>query len=107
MRTPKIISGDTPHYFEFKTRLLSRFSKPKIREHLKFEVLFFTLQKSQKHNFPPRTGGLTERAVNFMDSEMYLLAHLVNSHKKFLNTNGLSLYHTMRTERVMALANHL
>lgn len=49
---------------------LPHYSKLKIRVHLRFEVLFFTLQKSQKHNFPPRTGGLTKRVINFMDSEM-------------------------------------
>jgi hypothetical protein len=110
VRTPNslFIFGDTPYYFEFKTHLLSHFSKPKIREHLKFEVLFCTLQKSQKHNFPPQEqGGVTKRVVNFLDSEMYWLAHLVNKHKKFLNTKGPSTYHTVCTECVMVLANNL
>lgn len=109
MTTPNsiFIFGDTPYYFEFKTRLLSHFSKPKIGVLLKFEVLLFTLQKSQKHNFPPRTGGLTKKVVNFRGSEMYLLAHLVNLHKKFFNAKGLSPYHTVRTECVMVLAGHL
>ena len=40
----------------------------------KFEVLSFTLRKTRKHNFPRRRGGLAKRVVNFMDSEMYLLA---------------------------------
>jgi len=39
---------------------------------IKFEVIF-TLWKSQKYNFPPKTSGLAERAVHFSDSEIYLL----------------------------------
>lgn len=109
MRTPNfiLIFGDTLYYFEFKTSHLSHFSKPKIRVHLKFKVLFFTLQKSQKHSFPSRIDGLAKRVVNFMDSEMYLHAHLVNPHKKFLNVKGPSPHHTVQTECVMVLANHL
>jgi hypothetical protein len=61
-----------PYYFEFKTHLFSHFSDLIIRMRLKFEVLFFTLFKSQKLNFPPRTSDLAERAVNISDSEIYL-----------------------------------
>jgi hypothetical protein len=75
--------------------------------HLKFEALFFTLQKSQKHNFLPRIDGLAKRVVNFMDSEMYLLAHLINSHKTILHAKGPSPHHTVHTECVIVLANHL
>jgi len=62
-----------PYYFEFKTHLFSHFSELKIKMRLKFEVLFYTLWKSQKPNFSPKTSGLAERAVNFSDSEIYLL----------------------------------
>jgi len=42
-----------------------------------------------------------------MDSKLYLLTHLVNSHKKFFNAKDLSPYHTVRTGCVMVLADHL
>jgi hypothetical protein len=40
------------YYLEFKTYLFSHFSELKIRERLSFEVLFFTLMKFGKHDFP-------------------------------------------------------
>jgi len=38
---------------------------------------------------------------------MYLLAHLVISHKKFFNAKERSLYHTVHTKCVMVLAEYL
>jgi hypothetical protein len=41
--------------------------------HLKFEVLFITFLKFQKHHFPQKTSGLAKGVVNCMDGEIYLL----------------------------------
>lgn len=40
-----------------------------------------------------------------MDSEMSLLAKIVNLQKKVLNAKGLILYHTICTERHLLLDN--
>lgn len=73
--------------------------------YLKFKVLFFPLQKSQKHNFRRTTSVLAKRVVHFMDSEMSLLAKIVNLQKKVLNAKGLIPYHTIYTERHLLLDN--
>lgn len=67
-----------PYYFKFKTLFFfpPYFPKLKIRVFLKFKVLCFTLQKSQKHHIPQRISGLIKRMVNFMNSEMNLLAKI-------------------------------
>jgi hypothetical protein len=59
---------------------------------LELEVLFFTLRKFRKHNFPRRTSDLAKIAVNFTGSEMDLLPKAIDSPKKFLNAERLMPY---------------
>ena len=68
---------------------------------------FLLFKKSWKHDFPQRTSGLTERIVNFTDSDKYLLAKIVHSHNKFLNEKRLMLYHTVLTKHHLLSENHL
>jgi hypothetical protein len=60
----------------------SQLSELKIMVRLEFEVLFFTLQKFRKHNFPQRTSDLAKTAVNFAGSETDLLPKTTDSLKK-------------------------
>jgi hypothetical protein len=60
------------------------FSELPIRVRLKFEVLLFTLRKSQKHNFPRRTSGLAEIIANFTGSKIYLLPKIFFHENPFL-----------------------
>jgi hypothetical protein len=57
----------------------------KIRARLKFEVLFFTVQKSRKTPFSSKNFNMAKKAANFTESEMYVLAKIVNLHKQFMN----------------------
>jgi hypothetical protein len=66
------------YYFEFKTHFFRFFSELKISISLIFDVLFFTLRLPRKHNFPGRTSDLAKRVLNFSDSEIYLLAKVVD-----------------------------
>jgi len=60
---------------------------------LELEVLYFTLRKFRKHNFPRRTNDLAEIAVTFTGSEMDFLPKAIDSLKKFLNAKRLMPYH--------------
>jgi hypothetical protein len=62
-------SAKLPYYFEIRTHFsfFKHFPELKIRVHLKFEILLFTLQKSRKNIFPRRISGLAKRVVNFTD----------------------------------------
>jgi hypothetical protein len=52
-----------PYYLEFKKRLFKHFFELKIRMRLIFQVLFFTIRKPRKHNFPRQTSGRAKRVV--------------------------------------------
>jgi hypothetical protein len=54
---------ELPYYLGLKTHNFSRFSELKIRVRLKLDILFFTLRKCRKHDFPRRTSDLAKRGL--------------------------------------------
>jgi hypothetical protein len=60
-------------------------SKLKVKACFKVKVLFFTFLKSQENHIAVRTSGLGKRVVNFMASEMYLLAKIVDFFNSLIN----------------------
>jgi hypothetical protein len=61
-----------PYYYEFKKHVSSRFTTWKFGCVLN-SMYYFYLRKSREYHFP-RISGLTRRAVNFTNSEMYSFA---------------------------------
>jgi hypothetical protein len=78
----------------------SHLSELKIMVRLEFKVLYFTLRKFRKHNFPRRTSDLAKTAVNFTGSEMDLLPKAIDSLKKFLNAKQLMPYHNKLIQNI-------
>jgi len=54
----------------------AHFAELKIRVRLKFQVLFSPLESFVNTVFPEEQNGLTERAANCMEGEIYLLANI-------------------------------
>jgi len=66
-----------PHYFEFKTGFFRVVLDKKLRMYLKFEILFFTLRKSQNLRFSRRRIGFAKKnVVNFTSRELYLFSNI-------------------------------
>jgi hypothetical protein len=89
------------HYFKFKMQFFFTFffyfSKLNVRACLNSRYYFSLFENLKKHHFPVRTSGLGKSVVNFMASETYLLAKiveffysLINAFKTYLR---LSNYH--------------